>query len=188
VSYLWYSLDYFVSAAVEALGANTGFSFGVYHYTSILVSHLPGSVPLPVMFAWLLIIFGSYGAVKRYAFGKREIMVGTALYSALLAMLLDLAIEPVASHVVFYWIWLAQGWFDYYGVPLINFGAWLGVAFVLLLLATWVLQWRNARGIPQYKPETGWHRQKMGLVERLIMLVPRILFLIPLLTIELFAQ
>jgi uncharacterized membrane protein len=166
-----------LSYAVEALGANTGFPFGIYHYTSILVPHLPGSVPLPVMFAWLLIIFGSYGAVKHSALGKREILVGTALYNALLAMLLDLAIEPVAAHVVFYWTWLVQGRFDYYGVPLINFGAWLGVAFVLLLLVTWVLQWRNARSIPQYKPETGWHGQKMGLVERLIMLVPRILFL-----------
>ncbi len=58
--------------------------------------------------------------MKRSAFGKRGIVVGTALYSALLAVLLDLVLEPVAAHVVFYWRWLAQGPLDYYGMPLIN--------------------------------------------------------------------
>jgi uncharacterized membrane protein len=87
---------------------------------AILVPHLPGDVSLSVMFAWFLIILGSYGVVKRSTLGRRGIIKGTALYSALLAVFLDLAIEPVAAQVVFYWRWLAQGPFDYHGVPLIN--------------------------------------------------------------------
>jgi uncharacterized membrane protein len=166
-----------LSYLVEALGANTGFPFGVYDYTSILLPHLPGYVPLPVMFAWLLIVFGSYGAVKRSALGKRGMSVGTVLTSALLATLLDLAIEPVAAHVVFYWRWVARGALNYYGVPLINFVAWFGVAFVLLLLADWMLRGRNAQEVPQYKQEVWRYGQKVGMVESLIMLVPRFLFL-----------
>lgn len=166
-----------LSYAVEALGANTGFPFGVYHYTAILLPHLPGYVPLPVMFAWLLIIFGSYGAVKRSVSGKRGMVVGTAVTSALLAMLLDLAIEPVAAHVVFYWRWLAQGPLNYYGVPWINFVAWFAVAFVLLLLADWTLRGWNAQMALQSKQEICQQQQKVGMVEYLIMLVPRLLFL-----------
>lgn len=125
----------------------------------------------------LVIIFGGYGAVKRSVLDKRGMVVGTALMSALLTMLLDLAIEPVAAHVVLYWQWQAQGSLNYYGVPLINFVAWFGVAFVLLVLADWVLRGWNAQEIPQYKQEIWQHKHKVGMVERFILLVPRLLFL-----------
>lgn len=117
--------------------------------------------------------------MKPLAFGKRELIVGTgtALTSALLAMLLDLAIEPAAAHVVFYWLWLALGSFHDYGVPLSNFVVWFGVAFVLLLLAEWLLRGWNTQKIPQYKQSIWWQQRKVGVVERLIMFVPCLLFL-----------
>jgi hypothetical protein len=40
-----------------------------------------------------------------------------------------------------------------------------------------MLQGGDAQGLWQDKSENWWHRQKMGMVEHLIMLVPRILFL-----------
>ncbi len=120
-----------LSYAIEALGVNTGFPFGAYLYTPILFPRLPGSVPLAVMFAWVLIIFGSYSWITQR---KGSLGLPGTLLAALLAMLLDLAIEPVAFHVVNYWQWLNPGPLNYYGVPFANFVAWFVVSWLLLLL------------------------------------------------------
>ena len=47
--------------------------------------------------------------MKRSRSARRGMGVGSALSRALLVILLDLAIEPVAAHVVLYWEWLARG-------------------------------------------------------------------------------
>jgi uncharacterized membrane protein len=130
-----------LSYLVEAIGVNTGFPFGRYHYTAILFLHLPGSVPLAVMFAWLLIVFGSYAWAHAET---RDLTVRTALLGAFLATLLDMAIEPVAAHVVHYWEWSPPGPIGYYEVPFANFAAWFLVTFVLLLLAGRSLRQRVA--------------------------------------------
>ena len=125
-----------LSYIVEAVGVGTGFPFGLYRYTDVLLPKLPGGVPMAVMFAWVLIVFGAYGWVH---FEKRRIGVSGALLGATLATLLDLEIEPVAAHLEHYWEWLAPGAINYYAVPLVNFAAWFGVAFVFLLLVDRVL-------------------------------------------------
>lgn len=71
--------------------------------TDLLFPFLPGAVSLAVTFAWVLIVFGSYSLVKRCRSVRRGMEVGSALLGVLLATLLDLAIEPVAAHVVKYW-------------------------------------------------------------------------------------
>ena len=125
-----------LSYGVEALGVGTGFPFGTYRYTDILFPNLPGSVPLAVMFAWLLIVFGVCGWLRR---GKRELTIWDTLLGAILATLLDLEIEPVATHLEHYWEWQAPGRINYYGVPLANFAAWFVVAFVLLVAMRYIL-------------------------------------------------
>lgn len=128
-----------LSYLVETLGVNTSFPFGAYRYTDLLFPFLPGAVPLAVVFAWVLIVFGSYSLVKRSRSARRGMGVGSALLGALLATLLDLVIEPVAAHVVQYWEWLAPGFANYYGVPLANFVAWFVVAFALLVVVDAIL-------------------------------------------------
>ena len=130
-----------LSYLVEALGVGTGFPFGVYRYTDVLFPKLPGGVPMAVMFAWVLIVFGAYGWIHAE---KRRIGVSGALLGAALATLLDLEIEPVAAHLEHYWEWLVPGRINYYAVPLANFASWFVVAFVLLLLVDRVL-WVTGR-------------------------------------------
>jgi uncharacterized membrane protein len=130
-----------LSYLVEAVGVNTGFPFGRYHYTDILFLHLPGGVPLAVMFAWILIVFGSYAWARSET---RDLTMRIALLGAFLATLLDMAIEPVAAHVVHYWEWSPPGLIGYYGVPFANFVAWFLVTFILLLLAGRYLRKRVA--------------------------------------------
>jgi uncharacterized membrane protein len=159
---------------VEALGVRTGFPFGIYHYTNTLQPQLPGSVPLAVMFAWMLVIFGSYSWVKRWCEGKRGTRVGAALLGALLATALDLAIEPVASHVVLYWVWQTPGPLHYYGVPFANFVAWFVVAFVLMVCVASVFERRQRRGYSKM----AWRGRKGagGTDLQLAALAPRLLF------------
>ena len=125
-------LSYFV----EALGVETGFPFGIYRYTNVLLPRLPEGVPMAVMFAWVLIVLGVYGCLR---IEKRRLGIVSALLGAALATLLDLEIEPVAFHIEHYWQWFAPGLPNYYGVPIANFVAWFVVAFILLLLVDAVL-------------------------------------------------
>lgn len=108
---------------------------------------------------------------------KRGLDVRGALSVAILATLLDLAIEPVAAHVVLYWQWEKRGPMDYYGVPLMNFVAWFVVALVLVVVVNVILQQgRNVRWFSPHEQVVGASMQKMGRVERLAMLSPCTLF------------
>lgn len=119
-----------LSYIAEAVGVGTGFPFGSYRYTNVLIPRLPGSVPAAVMFAWVLIVLGAYGSVASMS---KHTMLRSALLGAILATLLDLEIEPVAFHIEHYWNWSTPGTINYYGVPLANFIAWFIIALLLLL-------------------------------------------------------
>ena len=122
--------------ALEYLGVNTGFPFGRYSYTGVLAPGLPGGVPLAIAFAWLLIIVsGLFTArailgrlTRRIAPARMPLLV--VLTGALLAVGLDLLLEPVAFRVKGYWLWAGDN-SGYYGVPLANFAAWFAAALLL---------------------------------------------------------
>ncbi len=125
-----------ISYLVEAIGVQTGFPFGAYRYTDVLLPQLPRGVPLAVLFAWTLIIFSIYGWLR---LEKQRLTIRSATLGALLATLLDLEIEPVATHLEHYWEWLVPEHVNYYGVPIMNFVAWFVVAWVLLYLIDRIL-------------------------------------------------
>jgi putative membrane protein len=123
--------------ALEYEGVVTGFPFGAYQYTGVLVPALPGGLPLVIGFAWLLIITGSFCsawwllAPLRSDRAGRTRTIRLALVGAILAVGLDMLIEPVAYHVKGYWLWLAGG--AYYGIPWSNFVTWLAASFAMIL-------------------------------------------------------
>jgi len=110
--------------------------------------------------------------------------VGSALLGTLLATLLDLAIEPVAAHVVQYWEWLAPGSANYYGVPLANFVAWFVVAFALLVVVDAVLGGGQQVAVcPENEIVREEKRERvtrkdgeMGMAMRMAVLTPPVLF------------
>lgn len=125
-----------LSYLVEATGVTTGFPFGAYRYTDVLFPRLPAGVPLAVMFAWIVIVLGVYGILR---IDKPKPGLADLALGAVLAMLLDFEIEPVAARLERYWLWLSPGSNNYYGVPFVNFAAWLVVAFALLVLINSIL-------------------------------------------------
>lgn len=120
---------------LEYLGVTTGFPFGVYSYTGVLVPELAGGVPLAIGFAWLLVVVGGIFTAK-WAF-QTSLVWAVCVAGAVLAVGLDFLLEPVAYHVKGYWRW--QEVDGYYGVPWSNFLAWLIAALLMNVLASRVL-------------------------------------------------
>lgn len=90
-----------LGVGLEYVGVNTGIPFGRYRYTGVLVPGLPGGVPLAIGFAWLFIIVGGYFTARWASEGRKDVLnhVPTYVGGAVLAVGLDLLLEPVACHV-----------------------------------------------------------------------------------------
>ncbi|HUP27107.1 MAG TPA: carotenoid biosynthesis protein [Chloroflexia bacterium] len=131
---------FMLGLALEYVGVGTGMPFGRYRYTGVLVPGLPGGVPLAIGFAWqLIVVSGLFTAFK--LFGSRALANRWAacVLGALLAVGLDLLLEPVAYHVKRYWEWLdLEG--GYYGVPWSNFATWFVAALVMNLVVLALLK------------------------------------------------
>lgn len=128
-----------LGVGLETIGVYTGLPFGPYRYTGVLVPALPNGVPVAIGFAWLFIVVGGLFTARwllsRYGTrsDKRSIWP-VALLGAVLAVGLDLLLEPVAYLVKNYWVWLTPSNEGYYGVPWSNFATWLVAALVMNLL------------------------------------------------------
>lgn len=115
------------SFAVEYVGATTGFPFGAYSYTTVLAPRILDTVPVAILFAWLMVIAGAW-YTGRLVFDSPSRIVRAAL-TGLFVMIIDIQIEPVATHINNYWEWYDTG--PYYGVPTVNFAGWWAVGFIL---------------------------------------------------------
>lgn len=147
---LWLTLNYgrrgltiallilLLSWAVEHIGVLTGFPFGTYSYTDVLVPKILGVVPLAIPFAWLLVVPAAVGVIEYLLFRNVQTTTLTRiLMAALFTLLLDITIEPVAVHINGYWVW-DSGVDGYYGVPHSNFVAWWVTSVVLVWLMLWL--------------------------------------------------
>jgi len=122
---------------VEFVGVTTGFPFGRYRYTETWWPTISigngGRFPLALPLAWGLIVGASYFAIP----GERPRWM-RALFAALLAMLVDLVMEPSLSGPMHYWEWSEHGPLPG-GVPWANALGWFGTA----LVAAWFFRGTN---------------------------------------------
>lgn len=130
-----------VSAGAELLGARIGFPFGQYQYTENLGPLLLNLMPWIIPACWLTIVLNSFWVA--YFLFQRHLADPSARFlmfvvSALLAVLTDFNLEPVASLVKLYWIWFDPG-IGYLGIPGLNFFGWWMVSFMILYLADLLL-------------------------------------------------
>lgn len=111
----------------ELLGTQTGFPFGDYSYGPSLGWQL-AEVPVIIGINWFLMLMGTGFIMKRFTATAWLRVVG----GALLMTLIDLAIEPVAPALDF-WYW-AQG-----QAPVMNYLGWFAVSLIMhLMLISWV--------------------------------------------------
>jgi uncharacterized membrane protein len=114
---------------VEYVGATYDFPFGAYalHHSACL--QFFATVPVVILFAWLMSLVGSW-SLSYMAWPTAPGWV-RAVACGFLIMFFDIQIEPVATLINHYWVWMQPG--VYFGVPLVNFVGWL-VGTILALL------------------------------------------------------
>lgn len=106
----------------EWIGVHTGLPFGVYSYGDNLGPKVAG-VPLLIGVNWAILTFATAGIASEWATNRWS----RAALGAVLMTALDIWMEPVAPLFAF---WT----FDGGQAPLLNYGGWLLVSFVIQLL------------------------------------------------------
>jgi len=119
---LFVGVTFLVGYGIEVTGVHTGWPFGEYRYGETLGFKL-WEVPLLIGVNWVMLIYASGIVVQ----GLRAHRLVKALLAAVMMVLLDYLIEPVAIAYDF-WSW------DQHDVPFINYLGWFGVALPLCLL------------------------------------------------------
>lgn len=122
VAFLFFAAVVFaVGFLSEVLGVHTGLLFGDYSYGSALGMKL-WEVPLLIGLNWLMLVYTT-GHISNYT---RFPWPLKALIGALLMVLLDFFIEPVAMQFDF-WSWQQDV------IPFSNYVGWFSVALLLQL-------------------------------------------------------
>jgi len=138
---------------LEWLGSNTGFPFGVYHYTALLQPQIFG-VPLIIPLAWLMMLPPAWAVASLITGGRRDwrfVFVSAAAFTAW-----DLFLDPQMVGWG-YWVWATPG--GYFGIPWVNFGGWfLGAALLTMIIRPAALP--HARLITIYA--VTWFLQTVG--------------------------
>jgi len=120
---LFFFLIFILGFTVEWIGIHTHRLFGQYNYGNTLGLKLFG-VPLTIGCNWFMLIY-SIGVLMQCSRLKSFIL--RAFVGALLLVLLDMLIEPVAVRFD-YWHWANSV------IPLKNYICWLGISFLMLLV------------------------------------------------------
>jgi uncharacterized membrane protein len=131
----WLCLGFGVAFSAEYASTRIGFPFGLYHYTGatagreLFLSNVPFFDPLCFPF----LAYASW-CVARLCLGRSR-GLGVVALSALLMMVLDVVVDPLAvrggrwflGHLFFY----PEGG-AYFGVPLSNFAGWFLVGSAIV--------------------------------------------------------
>ncbi|MFP7737601.1 carotenoid biosynthesis protein [Priestia aryabhattai] len=120
------------SIYVESLGVKYGFLFGSYDYEKAFGAKVLG-VPLTIGSAWFMIVITSrilaLGIMKRMELPFVVHGIAYAVISSIFAVIMDLAIDPVAYVVRQYWVWKGDSF--YYNIPLSNFSGCFLLSFFI---------------------------------------------------------
>jgi uncharacterized membrane protein len=131
-----------VGGTAEILGLYGGWPFGRYEYTDWWLPYvvLPNGklYPLLLPVTWFLTVAICYLTLARRLRGW-ALVIGTAV----LAALVDLALEPVITRVVLLWRWLEPT--PLLGAPYLNAIGWLLTASLAAAGMQWLGIWRAHR-------------------------------------------
>lgn len=130
-----------IALVLEWVGVKTGWPFGQYVYSERLGAHFFGAVPWSIPLAWYVVVVGSYHMalfLVRLMPSARSLTSekpGSVLgLCALLAVLTDVNLEPVASQIRHYWQWQSEGAITPGAVPWQNYLSWLVSTFFFAAL------------------------------------------------------
>ncbi|MGH7951947.1 MAG: carotenoid biosynthesis protein [Limisphaerales bacterium] len=151
-----------VGGGISALGARTGVPFGPLTFGSEAGQKIFKTLPLVIPLIWVVVILNSRGTARLILRPWRKTRTyGFWLmgFTALLVLLFDLALEPFASHVKHYWLWMPTKFpLTWQGAPLVNFLSWAVVTLLILAFVTPTLinKQLSKKGAPHYHPFGIW--------------------------------
>jgi len=119
--YIFAVLSFLIGFGAEVIGVQTGLIFGDYTYGTVLGLKVLG-VPLMIGVNWFLLVYITGVSCLTI---KNDFLA--AMSSALIMVILDFLIEPVAITLNF-WTWHSED------IPLSNYVGWLAVAFLIQLI------------------------------------------------------
>lgn len=115
----------FCAFGIEALGAHTGFPFGMYHYTGNF-GPMWLDVPLTIPLAWHVVVTNALFLLR--ALAPHLSRMAEAALAGLICTVYDFILEPFATSVKHYWVW-NEG-----SVPPLNYAAWFILSALLVRL------------------------------------------------------
>ena len=147
---------FMIGFSAEAMGVNTGWVYGPYHYADFLPGPRLIGVPISIPFSWELNMYPAiYLALYLFPcdllhrpntekWKKALYVIVFSLVAACISTFYDLLCDPVGCLLLKMWVWHIPG--DYFptfwgGIPLANYGGWIltgiiGSIFFLFLMET----------------------------------------------------
>lgn len=133
---LWLSSGYLIAWCSEYSSINNGFPYGEYHYVyeNLAGELLIAGVPFFDSLSYPFLIFAGF-TMAEFIRKSANSTIMTILLGALLTMLLDVIIDPIAT-MGDKWFLGKIHWYEhpglYFGVPATNFAGWFLVAFAVI--------------------------------------------------------
>lgn len=152
-----------LGAGAHAIGVTAAIPFGPFVYTDLVGPRLFGTVAWPIPLVWIIVILNARGVTrlglkpwrKTKTYGFWVIGVAT-----LLVVLFNLGMDPFASQVGRYWLWLPTKFpYTWNGMPWINSLGWMLVSLLMFAFATPFLINKSSRSRklpPDYQPLIVW--------------------------------
>jgi putative membrane protein len=119
---IWLIIAFVGTFVAEVIGVKSGLIFGDYKYGEVL-GVKAFEVPLIIGINWVLVMLGAI-SLGNY-FSTNTFL--TALVAALIAVIFDIILEPVAI-ILGYWKWSAVS------PPLSNYISWFVIVFILTIV------------------------------------------------------
>ena len=118
-----------IGFSYEVLGVKYGFLFGGYEYSNVFNIQLL-SVPLVMISAWIIVVTFALSITQN--FDKKY----APILGAIIMVIIDLVIDPIAVHVLKIWEWEGSGF--YYDIPLHNFLGWFFLSIPVIYIMNFI--------------------------------------------------
>jgi putative membrane protein len=150
-----------LATIIETLSVTTGIPFGPHEFTEKLGLKIFDVLPWPVPIAWIAIIISCRGMARLIMRPWRKTnyygfwVIGL---TCLLAVLLDLSLEPYAALNRRYWIWRTPGTvLNWYSAPWVNFaGVFITALSILAFTTPWLINKLPTKHPTDYHPLIVW--------------------------------
>ena len=161
-----------IGGAAHGLSARTSIPFGPFIFNETAGAKLFDCIPWTVPLLWIVAIFNSRGVARLGLRPWRKTknygwwLIGL---TAVLAVVFDLALEPVAARVKHFWLWQpTKLHITWHGASPLNFLGWALVSLLILAFITpsLIKKQPGSSGAPDFMPTPerplGWRGDGTG--------------------------